>query len=1054
MIHFLLNTFVLGLKPISEAEKATLNRRSSVAQQTAICDAYLYKPNDEENYFTFFGKKITGADLNWLSFVRSGEIQQDDDDEDDLILHDPKFWQLPSIWWPYFKRQNGNSSSRAFVAYTKAMIWKIKSLGRLTLGIWSESQIEQFQIRYRASIMNINLEEQEEHEAMMKTVGQRQSIVWLFVPYFWARIFAKAGEAFNQVPLFVYDLSCETALSKAQSNYEKFLEAAGVKEEVTQAEVDLWRAEQESVGIIKPEENAPTVEKDSDDSGTVEKRYKDYGALPPGWFAVKSRSRPGETSYENSKTGEVSHRHPLDPIYLARLNESERENEKLEAGKIKTEEGNRFERMIPTPGPGSWPRREDTSVAKERELPPDWQAVPSRSRPGLFSYKNVKTKEVIRMHPSDIPKWKEDKKKERDEERQKIEMNRLIGDARDADNAPYANRTVGNRQIASIDEDRRALPPGWKAVPSRSRPGQISYLNDKTREIFQTHPLDIPKLVEQWEKEREDLSMGNQVNRATLAAPSVSGRERGPSVEETRYTMTAPMRDEQTAVSSNRTTARTINTRRDDLSVTFGVNTTAKTIPTRSTRGDQRSAISGNTAASRRSKRMPKMNESSAAASKDDDVVRPVERVAPRRRMIREEADVTKVDDDDDDDDDALVNGGAPPSQLLDEEEDCPDSMPIKLWLKEIEFNPGSYGRLTNDFFTQGVRNVGGLRKLDDADFIFLRKRIKQKLSGEKRNLAHILNEMLIARESVGNDNGTKPHAATTGVVSPRVHFGNRGGGDENGGDNDNNDGGSDDDDEEVDENEGSNQNPRKDDNEDDTDRGMHVLTFNAEKEQLAKANLSFHETRRCWIIEVQRPYDEKVTVGEGMLVWFDSYSTIGSTGDAADESCASVRFMEYNKDEHESQQYQHAEQISERQAYFMFDFNPLFKLAQFGIAYAGSPGENLPSRSKPLFVPKRRSESGRDHFCCVLWLDCPRGTTPSFTLRACYISAPPLTCLEPNWFRRAQWFCYVMLLAATNVIVFSEGVYQIAGIYLFLLAAISGSTLGCVDTYVSWFYT
>ena len=103
-----------------------------------------------------------------------------------------------------------------------------------------------------------------------------------------------------------------------------------------------------------------------------------------------------------------------------------------------------------------------------------------------------------------------------------------------------------------------------------------------------------------------------------------------------------------------------------------------------------------------------------------------------------------------------------------------------------------------------------------------------------------------------------------------------------------------DDDDEEVDENEGSNQNPRKDDNEDDTDRGMHVLTFNAEKEQLAKANLSFHETRRCWIIEVQRPYDEKVTVGEGMLVWFDSYSTIGSAGEAADESCASVRFMEY----------------------------------------------------------------------------------------------------------------------------------------------------------------
>jgi|MDSY01.2.fsa_nt_gb hypothetical protein len=156
-----------GLKPSSGAEKAAL----------VFSEDYRAKPEDSDNYFEFFGKRVNGIDLNFLTLIPKRSTTTAP--EYDLFLHDPKFWQMPRVWWRFFKARNGNSSTRAFASYMyDGILWKLDGLIRLTLGIWSESAIEQFQIRFRAATLNLSLERQEEHEAMLRAVGQQQSIVW------------------------------------------------------------------------------------------------------------------------------------------------------------------------------------------------------------------------------------------------------------------------------------------------------------------------------------------------------------------------------------------------------------------------------------------------------------------------------------------------------------------------------------------------------------------------------------------------------------------------------------------------------------------------------------------------------------------------------------------------------------------------------------------------------------------------------------------------------------------------------------------------------------
>lgn len=186
VIHMLLNTFIWGLAPsgFSKTPKrlgfSKASKRVSFLARGAP-NSYRAKQNDNDNYFKMFGRTITGVDIaNALSPLGWLALSSRDDGlhSEDLILHDPRFWQRPSLWWLQFKMDNDDSSCRAFVAYLSAMSWKFKMLLKLTCGVWSEGQLENFQISHRVNVVNMSDELTEEHEAMLRAVGQQQSSVW------------------------------------------------------------------------------------------------------------------------------------------------------------------------------------------------------------------------------------------------------------------------------------------------------------------------------------------------------------------------------------------------------------------------------------------------------------------------------------------------------------------------------------------------------------------------------------------------------------------------------------------------------------------------------------------------------------------------------------------------------------------------------------------------------------------------------------------------------------------------------------------------------------
>ena len=148
---------------------------------------------------------------------------------------------------------------------------------------------------------------------------------------------------------------------------------------------------------------------------------------------------------------------------------------------------------------------------------------------------------------------------------------------------------------------------------------------------------------------------------------------------------------------------------------------------------------------------------------------------------------------------------------------------------------------------------------------------------------------------------------------------------------------------------------------------------------------------------------------------------------------------MEYRKSEAEShsQRPLHGQPVLARRAYYMFDFNPLFKYAQWE-RLRSTPGNSLAEPDQPLFVPKMSSEVGADTFSCVLCLNCPRGTAPKFTLRAAYVAQTPVVGLEKGRVRKAKYVSYVILLLATDIIVMTTAVLQVIGIYLFLIASVT----------------
>ena len=128
-MHMLLNTFIWGLSaPSSESKNPT----ASYGGQMVGNDDYRAKKDDAQNYFTIFGRTVTAGDIAKRISLLPRRLALDSAGDGDLVLHDPKFWQLPKIWWRYYLQENDGSASRAAAAYVQTMMWKFSSLFKLT----------------------------------------------------------------------------------------------------------------------------------------------------------------------------------------------------------------------------------------------------------------------------------------------------------------------------------------------------------------------------------------------------------------------------------------------------------------------------------------------------------------------------------------------------------------------------------------------------------------------------------------------------------------------------------------------------------------------------------------------------------------------------------------------------------------------------------------------------------------------------------------------------------------------------------------------------------
>ena len=149
------------------------------------------------------------------------EIEEEDVE---LFDHDPKFWQQPSRWVPYFFHDQGGGS--IFIGASKyfaTMAWKLYMLVRLTVGIWDEETTANQQIKKRAQQLDIDVtDDDERHQDMLTAVGEGHSLVWQFIPY--CVFISKAGEAFNVHPIFVYDKTIESAITIAKEQEARYKE--------------------------------------------------------------------------------------------------------------------------------------------------------------------------------------------------------------------------------------------------------------------------------------------------------------------------------------------------------------------------------------------------------------------------------------------------------------------------------------------------------------------------------------------------------------------------------------------------------------------------------------------------------------------------------------------------------------------------------------------------------------------------------------------------------------------------------------------------------------
>jgi len=139
----------------------------------------------------------------------------------DIFYHDPIFWQ--QIWKvrDYFLEMSADERGRtsyigALRKYLATFRWKVAQLFKLTFGWWDDSLLDNMEVKELARRLNINKKDNDEyHEEMIQALGEAHSLIWQFLPG--CVFIAKAGEAFNSAPVFVYDQTAPTTIQWAET---------------------------------------------------------------------------------------------------------------------------------------------------------------------------------------------------------------------------------------------------------------------------------------------------------------------------------------------------------------------------------------------------------------------------------------------------------------------------------------------------------------------------------------------------------------------------------------------------------------------------------------------------------------------------------------------------------------------------------------------------------------------------------------------------------------------------------------------------------------------
>jgi len=165
-------------------------------------------------------------------------------------------------------------------------------------------------------------------------------------------------------------------------------------------------------------------------------------------------------------------------------------------------------------------------------LPSGWRLERSQSRKGEWAYVNVFTK----ARQSEIPtkaalqtkeETVEEKEKESDvvgkEEEKKIKAEK--------EEKVQKEKEHKEKEMEMEIEANESLPEGWKAVPSLSRPGQVSYVNIYTNGKQQTRPVAPAPQATAARLTNESRAAFDPLNHK-MATPSIPEDEEAEEAEE------------------------------------------------------------------------------------------------------------------------------------------------------------------------------------------------------------------------------------------------------------------------------------------------------------------------------------------------------------------------------------------------------------------------------------------------------------------------------------------------------------------------------------------